>query len=101
MAHIVILGAGLGGMPMAYEMKKLARPATRSRSSATGRISISFRPIPGSRSTGASASDIEFPAAPYLAKKNIDFIPVGAKRVHPDRTRSSSATGRRSNTTIW
>ena len=26
MAHIVILGAGIGGMPMAYEMKELARP---------------------------------------------------------------------------
>ncbi len=25
MAHIVILGAGIGGMPMAYEMKELAR----------------------------------------------------------------------------
>ena len=25
MAHIVILGAGLGGMPMAYEMRELAR----------------------------------------------------------------------------
>ena len=29
MAHIVILGAGLGGMPMAYEMKELARPEDR------------------------------------------------------------------------
>ena len=26
MAHIVILGAGLGGMPMAYEMQELVRP---------------------------------------------------------------------------
>ena len=25
MAHIVIIGAGLGGMPMAYEMRELAR----------------------------------------------------------------------------
>ncbi len=29
MAHIVILGAGIGGMPMAYEMKALARPGDR------------------------------------------------------------------------
>jgi sulfide:quinone oxidoreductase len=29
MAHIVIIGAGLGGMPMAYEMKELARPGDR------------------------------------------------------------------------
>ena len=26
MAHIVIVGAGIGGMPMAFEMKELARP---------------------------------------------------------------------------
>ena len=32
MAHIVIIGAGIGGMPMAYEMReKLARRETRSR----------------------------------------------------------------------
>src|SRR5690606_11807720 len=29
MADIVILGAGLGGMPMAYEMKDLAKPNDR------------------------------------------------------------------------
>jgi len=27
MAHIVILGAGIGGMPMAYEMRQRARKA--------------------------------------------------------------------------
>ena len=29
MAHIVIIGAGLGGMPMAYEMREAARPTDR------------------------------------------------------------------------
>ena len=29
MAHIVIIGAGIGGMPMAFEMKELARPGDR------------------------------------------------------------------------
>lgn len=29
MAHIVVLGAGIGGIPMAYEMKDLARSADR------------------------------------------------------------------------
>jgi len=29
MAHIVVLGAGLGGMPMAYEMRELARKEDR------------------------------------------------------------------------
>ena len=26
MAHIVIIGAGIGGLPMAYEMRENARP---------------------------------------------------------------------------
>ncbi len=47
MAHIVIIGAGLGGMPMAYEMKEQLRPGDGSPSSATARTSISCRPIPG------------------------------------------------------
>ena len=29
MAHIVILGAGIGGMPMAYEMRECARPGDK------------------------------------------------------------------------
>ena len=29
MAHVVILGAGLGGMPMAYEMKQALRKEDR------------------------------------------------------------------------
>ena len=29
MAHIVILGAGIGGIPMAYEMKSLTKPGDR------------------------------------------------------------------------
>ncbi|MDE2442384.1 MAG: NAD(P)/FAD-dependent oxidoreductase, partial [Betaproteobacteria bacterium] len=29
MAHIVIVGAGLGGMPMAFEMREAARPEDR------------------------------------------------------------------------
>ena len=29
MAHIVIIGAGLGGMPMAYEMQEQLRPGDR------------------------------------------------------------------------
>jgi sulfide:quinone oxidoreductase len=29
MAHIVILGAGIGGLPMAYEMRDLARASDR------------------------------------------------------------------------
>ena len=29
MAHIVVLGSGLGGMPMAFELKEKLRPGDR------------------------------------------------------------------------
>lgn len=83
MAHIVILGAGLGGMPMAYEMKELAR--------AQDKITVvsntaSFHFVPSNPWVAVNwrgRDDIEFPVAAHLQKKRIDFIPVGARRVHP------------------
>ena len=88
MAHIVILGAGLGGMPMAYEMRELARDATtRSPSSPTARASISCRAIRGSPSTGGPGQNIELDIGPSLKRKGIDFVPVGAKRLHAAENR--------------
>ena len=29
MAHIIIIGAGIGGLPMAFEMREIARPEDR------------------------------------------------------------------------
>ncbi len=85
MAHIVILGAGIGGMPMAYEMRENARP--------TDKITVisnnpKFHFVPSNPWVAVDwrkRDDIEIEVAPVLAKKNIDFIGVGAKRVHPDK----------------
>ena len=49
MAHIVIIGAGIGGMPMAYEMKALARPDDRVTVLSNTPTSTSCPPIPGWR----------------------------------------------------
>jgi sulfide:quinone oxidoreductase len=38
--------------------------------------------------------DITLPAAPYLNKKNIDFIAVGAARVHPEKNQVELTDGR-------
>ena len=85
MAHIVILGAGLGGMPMAYEMKALARKEDTVTVISDSSV---FQFTPSNPWVGVKWRDREevtFPIAPYLEKKGIKFIPHGAKRVHPDK----------------
>ncbi|MCB2016281.1 MAG: NAD(P)/FAD-dependent oxidoreductase, partial [Hydrogenophaga sp.] len=84
MAHIVILGAGIGGMPMAYEMKALARPGDK-----VTVISESpkFHFVPSNPWVAVSwrtRNDIELEIAPALKKKGIDSIIQRAKRVHPE-----------------
>ncbi len=95
MAHIVILGAGIGGMPMAYEMRDNARPDDKI-TVISNTATFHFVPSnPWVAVNWRKRNDIEFGAAPYLAKKNIDFIPVGAARVHPERNEVELADGQR------
>ena len=85
MANIVILGAGLGGMPMAYEMKELLRAGDTVTVLGQG---PNFHFVPSNPWVAVSwrkRSDIEFPVAPYLDKKGIRYNPTGAKRVHPEK----------------
>ncbi|MEO8159296.1 MAG: FAD/NAD(P)-binding oxidoreductase [Betaproteobacteria bacterium] len=94
MAHIVILGAGLGGMPMAYEMKELTRPEDRV-TVISNTSTFHFVPSnPWVAVNWRGRADIEFEAAPYLAKKNIDFIASGARRVRPESNEVELADGR-------
>jgi len=94
MAHIVILGAGIGGMPMAYEMREAARPGDKI-TVISNTATFHFVPSnPWVAVNWRGRKDIEFDAGPYLAKKNIDFIAVGAKRVHPDRNEVELEDGR-------
>jgi sulfide:quinone oxidoreductase len=84
MAKIVILGAGIGGMPMAYEMKELAR-----KEDTVTVISDSpkFHFVPSNPWVAVDwrkRGEIEIDIAPALAKKGIESIIQGAKRVHPE-----------------
>jgi sulfide:quinone oxidoreductase len=94
MADIVILGAGIGGLPMAYDMRKRARPEDKV-------IVVSnvdyFHFVPSNPWIAVNwrkRDDIQFPLAPYLSKKGIDFIASGAKRLHPDENRLELVDGR-------
>jgi sulfide:quinone oxidoreductase len=94
MAHVVILGAGLGGMPMAYEMKQALRKGDRLTVVGNG---PNFHFVPSNPWVAVgwrSRGDIEFPAAPPLEKRGIAFEPAGAKRVHPAENRVELADGR-------
>jgi sulfide:quinone oxidoreductase len=93
MAHVVIMGAGLGGMPMAYEMKEQLRPGDKLTVLNNG---PNFHFVPSNPWVAVrwrKRGEIEFAAAPYLAKKGIDYNPAGAKRVHPDRNQIELGDG--------
>lgn len=93
MAHVVILGAGIGGMPMAYELREQLAPEDR--------ITVVsdvpyFHFVPSNPWVAVNwrkREDIAFPIAPYFARKNIEFLPVAAKRVHPEENRVELADG--------
>ena len=93
MAHIVIIGAGLGGMPMAYEMKELARPGDRV-TVVSNAPTFHFVPSnPWVAVNWRKRDDIEFPVAEYLGRKGIEFTSAGAKRVHPEKNQVELGDG--------
>jgi len=94
MAHIVILGAGIGGMPMAFEMRQLARPEDRI-TVISNNPNFHFVPSnPWVAVNWRGREDIELPIAPILERKKIDFIYSGARRVHPEANRIELNDGR-------
>ena len=85
MAHIVIIGGGTGGLPMAYEMAELARPEDRI-TLVSDRARFPVRsPSPWGGPQGAGCSGVEFPIAPNLERKGVGFTAAGAQRVQPQR----------------
>lgn len=93
MAHIVIIGAGLGGMPMAYEMQEQLRAGDKLTVVSNG---PNFHFVPSNPWVAVrwrKRSEIEFPAATYLAKKGIAYNPAGVKRVHPERNQLELGDG--------
>ena len=84
MANIVILGAGIGGMPMAYEMKALAR---KEDTVTVISDAAKFHFVPSNPWVAVNwrqRKDIEIDIAPALARKGIQTIVQAAKRVHPE-----------------
>lgn len=83
MAHIVVLGAGLGGTLMALEMRKEARK-TDTVTGISDYPTFHFTPSNPWVATGWRTPDaIKVELAPMLSKKKIDFLQSAATKVRP------------------
>lgn len=94
MAHIVVLGGGLGGVVMAYEVRATARKEDKV-TVISDKPSFDFTPsnpwvAVGWRTPEQISVELEKP----LARKNIDFIPVAATKLRPEASAIELADGR-------
>jgi len=84
MAHIVVIGAGLGGMSAAYELRKTLG-STHLITVIGDSDQFSFTPSNPWVGVGwRKPADVCLPAGEYLAKKNIKFIPHAATEIQAE-----------------
>ena len=82
MAHVVVLGAGLGGVIMAYEMRDQLRRGDKL-TVVTKEAKYHFVPSnPWVAVNWRKRADIEIDLKKTFAKRGIDFKPVAAAKVH-------------------
>ena len=94
MAHVVVLGAGLGGAIMAYEVKEQLRKEDTV-TVITKDPKYHFVPSNPWIAVGwRKREEITVDLAPAMEKKKINFIPVAAERVHPQENRIELVDGK-------
>jgi len=87
MSHVVVLGEGLGGTIMAYEMKQKLRPEDKLTVVTLG-TQYSFVPSNPWVAVGwRQPEEIAVDLVPAFKQRGIDLRPEGAKRVEPARNR--------------
>jgi sulfide:quinone oxidoreductase len=94
MADIVVLGAGLGGTLMAYELADKLREGDKLTVIGQGRTYHFVPSNPWVAVDWRKRSEIEVDLAPVFARKGIAFVTTGAKRVHPKENRVELDDGR-------
>jgi len=93
MSHVVIVGAGIGGVAVAIEVREALKKAHKV-SVVSNLDRFQFTPSnPWLAVKWRKPDEITIPLAPVFERKNIDFIPLGAKRVHPDENRVELENG--------
>ncbi len=93
MAEIVIMGAGLGGAVMAYEMKDKMRPQDKLTVVTKDPIYHFVPSNPWVVVGWRSRQSVEVDLAPTLAKRGIAFKPVPVVKVFPNENRLELADG--------
>ncbi|MCA0242036.1 MAG: FAD-dependent oxidoreductase [Proteobacteria bacterium] len=93
MAHIVVMGAGIGGMPAAYELRE--RLAREHRITVVGAQSyFQFTPSNPWVAVGwRQRSDIVLPIAPLLERKGIAFVAQAVTAIDAPANRVTLADG--------
>jgi sulfide:quinone oxidoreductase len=87
MAHIVILGAGIGGLPAAYELRQALGDAHRV-TVINAHDHFQFVPSNPWVAVGwRKCEDICVPLRPSLARKGIQFVHATATRIDPETRR--------------
>ena len=95
MAHIVILGAGVGGVPTAYELNKVKRPEDRITVISSAEH-FQFTPSnPWVAVRWRKPDEIKVAMGPVFAKLGIEFIAKAAARVHPEANEVELADGQK------
>ena len=94
MAHVVVLGAGLGGMPAAYELRK--KLGKDHRITVINALDY-FQFVPSNPWLAVGwrkRDDITFQVGPPLNKKGIDFIAATVNRIDAAGNRLEMADGK-------
>lgn len=93
MTHVAVLGAGIGGLPAAYEMRDLlGRDDKVTVINATD--SFQFTPSNPWVAVGwRTPEDIKVPLEPSLKRRNIDFIGSPLTKIVPENNRLELANG--------
>jgi len=96
MAHVVVMGAGIGGLPAAYEMKDALNKIGKDHE-VTVVSNVDFFHFTPSNPWVAvgwrTKEDISFNPTPYLGKKGINFIASGVKNMHPKENKITLHNG--------
>ena len=93
MAHVVVLGAGLGGAIMAYELKDQLRPED-TLTVVTKDPKYHFVPSNPWIAVGwREREEITVDLGPAMAKRGIRFLPVAAEKLHPTENRIQLVNG--------
>lgn len=94
MTHIVVLGAGIGGMSVAYELRGALGKGPAITVVGEGEL-FSFTPSNPWVAVGRrTPAEVQLQVPAYLARHGVDFEPAGAERVEPAHNRVRLRDGR-------